>query len=167
MKNYTKSLILNLGLFIAGLFTIFSGMLIQTQYHIGNHGNISLTDTVLGIHYSGWSGIHKLSIVVLSFLMIFHFLLHWKWYKAIVTKRILHKNKEVITLTIVFTLVALTGFIPWVIDGLEGSQLMRKAFMEIHDKLAIVLSVYLILHVVKRLKWFSLAFGKITNKHSE
>jgi hypothetical protein len=33
--------------------------------------------------------------------------------------------------------------------------------IEIHDKITLILIVFLILHIIKRLKWFSSAFGKL------
>lgn len=162
MKKYTRSFIINLGLLISGLLTTFSGMLIQIQYHLGNPGNESANGCVLGINYSGWSGIHKIAIIMISILIVFHISLHWKWYKTVIAKRLLNKNRQIITLTIIFVSVAVTGFVPWIIDLLESSQTVRKAFIEIHDKLAIILSIYLILHVFKRLKWFFTTFEKMT-----
>lgn len=161
MNKNVKSFIVNTGLLISGVFAIFTGMLIQTQYHMGNHGNINFDKSVLEISYSDWSAIHKLTIIVLSIFIAFHFALHWKWYKAVIGKGLINKNIQVITLTILFTLVAITGFVPWFIDLQHGHQMIRKAFIEIHDKLAIVLSIYLILHVIKRMKWFFSTYKKI------
>ncbi|HBX52605.1 MAG: hypothetical protein A2W98_14535 [Bacteroidetes bacterium GWF2_33_38] len=158
--------IINLGLFILGIATVFSGMLIQVKYHMGNHGNIALNDYVFGINYQGWSAIHKISIVALSLLMIYHVYQHWKWYKVVITKKLIIKNQQVLILSLLFVLVAITGLIPWFIDLLNGDEMLRKGFIEIHDKLAIILSIYLILHIIKRLKWFFTTFQKMINKHS-
>jgi len=166
MEKYFNRFSINLCLLISGFFTVFSGILIQVKYHMGNHGNSSTNDPVFGLSYSEWSDTHKISIVVLSILMIFHLILHWKWYKIVIKKRLINKNKQVITLTILFVLVAFTGFIPWFIDLMKEDEMLRKAFIEIHDKLAIILSVYFILHVIKRLKWFFTTFEKMINKHS-
>jgi hypothetical protein len=132
---------------------------------MGNHGNKMLGKSVFGLNYSDWSYFHKVSIVILFILTVFHFSLHWKWYKTVIAKRLLNKNKQVITLTLIFALVAITGFIPWMIDLLEGSNIIREAFIEIHDKIAIILSVYFVLHITKRWKWFITAFEKMRNKH--
>lgn len=166
MGKYLNSFIVNLGLLISGFLTVFSGLLIQVKYHIGSHGTISTNDNTFGISYFGWSDIHKVSIVILSMLMIFHIGRHWKLYKIVITKRLVNKNIQVITLTILFVLVAITGLIPWFINLMKGDEMPRKAFIEIHDKLAIILSVYFILHVIKRLKWFCSTFENVINKHS-
>jgi hypothetical protein len=140
---------------------VFSGMLIQINYHMGNHGHIDIATVIMGIPYRGWSVIHKTSIVVFSVLMILHVVFHWKWYQTVVSKNMVAKNIQVISLTVVFVLVALTGIIPWIIDLRGGEEFTRKAFIEIHDKLALVLLVYLVLHLVKRLKWFWNTIGKL------
>ncbi len=166
MKNPFFRLTINLGLFLLGLLTVFSGLLLQVEYHLGKNGNIAINDNVFGVSYYGWSNIHKLSIVILSLLMIFHIYLHWKWYSVVIKKRLVSKNKQVLTLSVIFILVAITGFIPWIINWLEGSKMIRIVFIEVHDKLAIILSIYLILHVIKRLKWFLTTYEKLKNKHS-
>jgi len=154
----------NLSLLLIGSLMIFSGFLLQFEYHMGNQGEIDTNHSVLGIYYSGWSAIHKISIVLLSVLMIFHILQHWKWYTTVVKKRLVAKNKQVITLTIVFILVAISGYIPWFIHLSEGSELIRKIFIEIHDKLTLVLIIYLILHLIKRFKWFIATFDLLIKK---
>lgn len=156
--------IINLGLVVAGIATVFSGMLIQINFHMGNHGNIDINDRVLGINYHSWSGIHKISIVVLSLLMVYHVYQHWKWYKTVISKRLFSKNQQVLVLSLLFVLVAFTGIVPWLIDLLEGNKMIRKLLIEIHDKLTLILSVYFILHIAKRLKWFFITFEKIQKK---
>jgi hypothetical protein len=156
--------VINLGLIVAGIATVFSGMLIQINYHMGNHGNIDINDSVFGINYQSWSAIHKISIVVLSLLMVYHVYQHWKWYKTVISKRLFSKNQQVLILSILFMLAAFTGIIPWLIDLLEGNQMLRKLLIEIHDKLTLILTIYFILHIVKRLKWFFITFEKIQKK---
>ncbi|HRV32670.1 MAG TPA: DUF4405 domain-containing protein [Candidatus Paceibacterota bacterium] len=144
----------NIGLFLSGVFTMFSGMFIQLKYHIGNHNHIKTNQIVFNLDYKTWSYFHKISIVIFSLLMIFHFYQHWKFYKIVFTKKIITKNKQVIVLTLVFVFVAITGFIPWFIDVLNGNDIIRKSIIEVHDKIAIILTIYLILHIKKRIKWF-------------
>jgi hypothetical protein len=83
--------------------------------------------------------------------MIFHIVQHWKWYKIVVKKRLFAKNQQVLLLTLIFLVVAITGFIPWIINLCNGDQILRKTIIEIHDKIALILFVYLVFHVVKRL----------------
>jgi hypothetical protein len=105
MEKNINRFIVNLGLFVFGIASAFSGMLIQVKYHMGNHGNIAINDSVFGINYHGWSFVHKISIVVLSLLMIYHIYQHWKWYKIVITKRLLVKNQQVLIFSLLFVLV--------------------------------------------------------------
>lgn len=158
-KNLIARFTVNLGLLLFCSAMAFSGFLIQFEYHMGHHGEIDTGYRVLGIDYSGWSGIHQASAVVVSILMILHIVLDWKWYETIMRKKhLLAKNKQVITLAAVFALVALTGYVPWLVKMAGGPDPTRKLFIEIHDKLVFVLFVYLILHVIRRFKWFVAAF---------
>ncbi len=163
MEKLVNNFTVNLGLLLSGIATVFSGLLIQVNYHMGQHGNIDINNEIYGISYNGWSDFHKISIVLLSALMIVHIYRHWKWYTTVIRKKLKTKNRQVITLSALFLLVAVTGFTPWFIDLLKGDVLLRKLFIEIHDKLAILLSVYLILHIIKRLRWFFTTFSKIRN----
>lgn len=151
---------------------IISGLVLQLGFHIGSpneqhgHGMQSRTEhyeqvrgldvfnTVWGINYTNWSTLHKFAIVFFSIFMIYHFLIHWKWYKGVVNKHLINKNIQVTTLSILFLLVAVTGLVPWLIDLFGSSYILRLIFIEIHDKLALILVVYLILHIIKRNRWF-------------
>lgn len=166
MGKIINRFIINLGLFISGFAMVFSGMLIQVKYHMGNNGSLKSNDFVFGINYDGWSDIHKISIVVFSALTIYHIYQHWKWYKIVVTKKLISKNQQVLIFSLFFVLVAITGLIPWFIDLLKGDEMLRKVFIEIHDKFAIILSVYMVLHIIKRLKWFFNTFVEMRNKLS-
>lgn len=155
-----KKLIINLGLFFLAIFAMFSGLLIQIEYHIGNHSGNPIDKNVLGLGYLDWSFFHKYFIVILTVSVSIHFSFHWKWYKTVISKRFVSKNMQVLTLTVIFASVTITGIIPWVIDISDGNQISRKAFIELHDKIAIFLSIYFILHILKRLKWFISVFEK-------
>jgi hypothetical protein len=93
--------------------------------------------------------------------MIYHIILHWKWYKAVITKNLIAKNKLIITLSIVFLLVAITGYLPWLIKLSGGNDSLRIVFIEIHDKIALIFLINLILHVSSRTRWFITTFDKL------
>ena len=73
----------------------------------------------------------------------------------------MRKNSQVITLSLLFLMVAVTGLLPWSIDLSGGTTILRLLFIEIHDKLALVLVIYLVLHVIKRYKWFMITYAKL------
>jgi len=161
MKKIALNLIVNLGLLLGGFLMVFSGLLIQVEYHIGSHGYIDTNKMVFGLDYSMWSDIHTFSAIFVSIVMVFHFIKHWKWYKAILNKKLFAKNKQVLILTLVFIMVAVTGLIPLIIKLSNGDEVIRKTFIEIHDKITLILFGYLVFHVGKRLKWYYINLMKL------
>ncbi|MCF8295703.1 MAG: DUF4405 domain-containing protein, partial [Bacteroidales bacterium] len=152
---------INTGLFLAGIGTAFSGMLIQIKYHMGHHGAPHPNDSVLGLNYGNWADIHKIWIVILSVLMIYHLQSHWKWYQVVFRKRLIARHQQVLAFTMLFLLAALTGFTPWIMNLFGISHLYRKTIIEIHDKIAIFLTIYLILHLLKRFRWYLSSLRKL------
>ena len=179
-KTRNRFLINNL-LLLCGIAMIVSGLTLQVGCHMASselhHGKgdkiqlqslnyeqergIDTLKTVLGINYYEWTTIHKLVIVFFSLLMICHFCIHWKWYKGVIEKHLFSKNIQVFTLTIIFLLTALTGLTPWGIELSGSKNSWRFIFIEIHDKLTLVLIIYLILHLVKRSKWFKVTYFRL------
>jgi len=170
-----NTFIINTLLLVSGIVMVFSGLIMQLGFHVGgseNHQNvqaiqnyeqgrgIDTSKLVCGFSYHEWSITHKYAIVLFSLIMLYHLYLHWNWYKIIVKKHLITKNVQVILLTILFFGVAITGLVPWFIDLSGSISLMRFGFIEIHDKIAIILFVFLILHVNKRKKWFVNVFRK-------
>jgi len=146
---------------LCGIATIFSGLTIMFHFHMGHPGAISSTDTFWGLHYFSWSMAHKVFVISLTLLIAYHILLHWKWYKNVLQKKLLTKNRQVLLLTIIFTIAFLTGFIPWLHQLTNVRDITRRFLLEIHDKNGIVLIVFLILHVSKRFKWFKDTYVKL------
>jgi len=181
LKSKTlRRFIINNLLLLGALITVVSGLILQLGFHMGNHQRKDLSfhsesmayeqvreidpnKEVWGFSYSDWSTIHKTVIIIFSVLMIYHFCIHWKWYKGVFTKHLLGKNQQVIVLTILFLIVAITGIVPWIIDLTGGTVNSRTLFIEIHDKITFVLIVYFILHIIKRTKWYTTTFKKLQN----
>lgn len=159
-----------------------SGLVLQLGFHFGGGGRqrhfnraahavvgeiekpqcIDSFKTVWGISYTGWSSIHKFAIALFLIFMVYHIFVHWNWYNGVFKKRLIGKNKQVIILSGIFILVAITGLIPWFIDSTFSDYALRKAFIEIHDKIALVFVVFLILHTFKRATWFYKAYLGMT-----
>lgn len=152
-NNIVIGLLTNVCLLSTSSVMVLSGLVIQIHYHMKH---LEKNCLILGIDYFEWSDVHKISIVIVSILAIIHIILHWQWYKAVVQKKKYSKHHLVVQLTVVFLLVAITGYLPWLIDMADGSYTTRKTFIEIHDKLALFLFLHIIIHVAKarRLKWF-------------
>ena len=158
MRKTAANLTVNLVLLLGGLIMAFSGFLIQIEYDIGGR---NANERVLGFVYSTWYEVHIFSSIFVVVIMIFHIIQHWKWYKIVFKKRLIARNRQVLFLSLIFLLVAITGLIPWGINLGNGNQTMRETIIEIHDKIAILLFFYLVFHVVKRFKWYNTAYKKI------
>lgn len=176
-SNAFRAFLINNLLLLSGLGMILSGLTLQFGFHMGEHRNrnigfhqplqyeqireIDMVKKVWGLNYSEWATTHKVAIVLVSILVMYHIYTHWKWYKGVISKNLLMKNKLVITLSALFLLVAITGLVPWFLDLSGSTNILRIHFIEIHDKLALILFVYLVLHVTKRFKWFAITFDKL------
>jgi len=178
-KRTFNNFIVNNFLLISGLAMMFSGLVLQIGFHMGGHQEdtpfvqlqtipyeqlraIDVTKIICGFNYPDWSAIHKTVIVLFSLFMIYHTYVHWKWYKGVITKHLIGRNRQIFILSVLFLFVAVTGLIPWVIDLTGGTDSLRMHFIEIHDKITLILIGFLILHIIKRLKWFSSAFEKMS-----
>lgn len=171
---------INNGVLVSGVLTVISGLVLQLGFHFGHgrqmheplheanyeqmRGFASAPD-VWGFSYSEWSVLHKSAILVFALLMIIHICLHINWYKAMFSGKAWRKNRQTIILSVLFILTAFSGLIPWFVDLLAGSDDARLELIEIHDKLALLLVVFLILHVAKRQKWFGSTFSKLADRN--
>jgi ferredoxin len=165
-KTIKLALIVNIGLLIFGFAMSFSGFVIQLKYHMGHNSGLESDNSVLGLGYYNWTNIHKTSIIIFSIFMTYHFFMHLKWYKTIMIKKLVARNRLQIILSIIFILVAITGYIPWIINLSGGSEIARKFVIEIHDKIAIFLFLLLTIHLTTRIKWYINTLYKLNNKHS-
>lgn len=177
---FNKFLINNLLLFF-GLVMILSGLALQVGFHMatphdhhtGTHEvqfhsmqyeqlrQIDTDKIVYGFNYHAWSTIHKFAIVFFSLFIIYHTYIHWKWYEGVITKHLIKKNRQVLILSVLFIFVAVTGLVPWFIDLSGNTSILRIILIEIHDKLALLLIFFLVLHIIKRVKWFTAAYIKL------
>ena len=159
MKSTFSGLTINLGLIVFGMFSIFSGYLLQIGYHLQNQGTTT-NDKLLGLNHYGWSASHKISVTILLLFLVYHLYQHRKWYNAIVKKRLFAKNRQVLSLSLIFILTAITGFTPWILVWHEGNEMIRNTIIEIHDKLAIFFTVYFVLHIRRKFKRIIGSFEK-------
>jgi hypothetical protein len=178
-NNLFRRFWINNGLLVSGALTVISGLVLQFGFHIG-HGRqmhepghetnyeqmrgFSSAPDVWGFGYSEWSVFHKYAIVLFALLMIIHIYLHMNWYKAVFSGKVWRKNRQVIILSVLFILTAFSGLIPWFVDLLAENGDAHFGLIEIHDKLALILVVFLVLHVAKRQKWFGSTFSKLAGK---
>lgn len=138
-------------LLLTGTIASLSGIAIQIGYHVGSPDSITKASrTILGFGYADWSVIHKLAIVIFALSGIYHIYVRRKWYKAVLKKPLLRKqNRQVLLLSVFFILSAITGLIPWVIDSFGSTQTVRIIFIEIHDKISLILVIFMVLHIIR------------------
>jgi hypothetical protein len=180
-QQIVNSFIINSLLFVFVLVMILSGLFLQQGFHridageqrIGFHEvqhqsmqyeqvrGIDLNKIVWGFDYPVWSTIHRSSIVFFSLLIMYHIYAHRIWYKRVISKNLIRKNIKMITLSALLSLVAITGFASWFVDLSGKTVMLRIIAIEIHDKLALLLIVFLMLHIVKRAKWFFTVHEKL------
>lgn len=163
-------------LIVSGLMMVFSGLIMQVGFHMGGHTEniqgatyaesraIDPDRVVCGLTYNGWSHTHKGFIVIVTLLLLYHLYTHWNWYMGVFKKGLIRKNWLTLTLCLLFLIVAVTGVVPWIIDSFGGSTAVRTGFIEIHDKLTLLLILFLIIHVIKKIPWYRTAFRKLTNR---
>jgi hypothetical protein len=172
-KNMLLSFVLNCFLILSALLTSISGLILQMGFHVGGHHGhgenthsqinnsqdrirtFDLENKVMGLNHGEWSLFHKITIVIFTLLIIYHLYKHWNWYKGVISKKLLGKNKQVMILSVLFLISALTGLIPWFMGFAESKNILRMVLIELHDKISLILIVFLILHLIKRAKWFT------------
>lgn len=141
-----------MSLILFGFISIYTGFVLMIEFHMGSHGTINQIQTHLGFSYSSWALFHKIAILIFSSLFLIHLYLNLKLYSIMFRKRLFKKNKQIIILSALFIIVAISGYLPWLISLRSESNIIRKILIEIHDKFSIIFSIYLILHVVNRIK---------------
>jgi len=160
-RNAFFKFVLNISLVIAALAMVFSGFMIQFNYHMGHHGLIAAMEKVWGLDYYQWSGLHKISVVLISALVIIHLFWHYQWFKTMITKKLIARNRQVILFLLIFLFTAFTGYTAWFYAQFDDGEFQRKLFIEIHDKITLILLVFLVLHIVKRRNWFVNAYKRL------
>lgn len=139
-KHYTPfAKMVYISLLLSTMALIFTGFAIQFRYHMGNHGYIEVNDTFIGMGYHTWSLMHKTISVIFAVTVTVHIYLRRKFLK--------HNRKTAIIL--ILTITALTGFFAWCCSFSESMELVRKALIEIHDKITLILSLVMIVHLLR------------------
>ena len=165
MKNTINQFLVNIGLIIFGILSMFSGILMKVGFHGGPHGD-GINPVVLGLNHHDWSLFHKVSSIVLSLLMIYHIYKHWKWYKNVLAKKLFRKNIQVLIFSVLFILVTITGLTSWGIHLFEGDRALRRTIIEFHDRSSMILSIFLILHIVTRIKWYFKTYKQLRKNNA-
>lgn len=154
MKTKLTNLFINTALLSSGISASFTGFLLLIKYHLHERISLNTNEIITDNSYYILSSLHKFIVILLSIFIIIHFYRHLKWYGTVLCKKLFSGNKYLLLLTVFFCLVAFSGFISWTINLLADSESFKINFIEIHDKIAILLFVLLTVHIVKKRKWF-------------
>ena len=146
-RKKSTGLIISLSaLFAMGWLTV-SGFVLLSFHARG----LLEADRIGSMDKSEWLNLHKIGALATAVLVGWHLLRHRVWIRRIPFKSIGFRsvNRSSSLLFHTWNVTATTGLIPWLLP--LASTGIRFALVEIHDKLGIVLTVFLILHLVR--KW--------------
>ncbi len=163
LKKSTVFFYLDAIIFFPFVIMAFSGLLIQHSYHLEH---LADTVSVLGLNRSGWLLLHKITAVMSMAGLSIHVSLHMNWLKAVLLKKLYKKPNRTIKITLwllfLTTVTALTGFYAWLIAPTVH---VRHDYIEIHDKIGIILSILFILHIINHWRWIIHTFSDIRGKN--
>ncbi len=146
--------VLNYGLLVCGAAACLTGVMMQIGYHIGVADRAAVVHKqVWGLNYAQWQASHEITATLFFVLSLIHIYKHRKWYKGVIERRVFKRNRELLLFSVLFCLSAILGFLPWLISC-KDEQLLRHTLIEIHDKISIVLLIFIVLHIVKRWRCF-------------
>lgn len=161
-KKSTALIYVNAIIFFPFLILAFSGLLLQHNYHLEHMAD---TVSVLGLNRSGWLLLHKITAVLSAAGVSLHVSLHINWLKAVFLKKLYKKPNRNIQITLWLLILAaatiLTGIYPWLF---APTAQIRHNFIEIHDKIGILLAILFILHKINHWRWFTHTFSHIRGK---
>lgn len=160
MKTIKSNFIINGSLILISTAMIFSGLYLQIKYHL-NLGSTEIDKEVPLAGFLLWSNIHTISSLAFSMFIIIHIYMHRKWFQTIYRKKLLKKNRRPLILSLVTIVVAITALVAWISKITMENSEIRTIFVEIHDKIAVVLIVLLFMHVIKRKKWYFKTYRKL------
>lgn len=130
----------------------FIGILIQANYHIGHKADSFL---VYGFDRGFWNNLHIFVTALFLIGLIYHSVLNFRTIKTLFQSRIKSLPKGFgisrILLLIMF-LTSLSGIFS-LIFNIAGEFQIRFHFLEIHDKLGLLLVVLFLVHFIQHFKW--------------
>lgn len=127
-----KKFVIKWILIIAFSMVAFSGI----SLHIAGHGNNPWI-------WHNWAVFHILISFLFFIFLIFHITTHRRWYKGIIKNGIGRKSKITIVLSIIFSLVSITGM---VLLGINGANSDIGLW---HYRIGIITTVLSVGHILK------------------
>ena len=124
-----------------------SGLVLQVEYHLHH---VPDTAPAFGLDRHGWLALHKTAAVISLACMAHHCAHHWRFIASVTKKKLYRKkiSRAMVSyyLFIIFIPTALTALVSWLF--LTGHA--RFMIVEIHDKLALLLTAVFLTHLATR-----------------
>lgn len=146
MKKEYRTL-LNITNIIGGAIIIFTGVLIQLNYHMHHLPDNSL---ILGFDRISWRWIHTLSSIFFLIWLIYHNWINLKTIKAFFLSKKKSPKYHLLSIILlgILLLMAITALLA-LANNLLDNQEQRFTYIEIHDKIGILMSILLIIHFIQ------------------
>jgi len=154
MNKSLNKIALNWTTFLSCALLVISGFIIQINFHIGD------SELALGMTRETCEFFHKISSLIAGICISIHITNNYKWYRTVIKNSLFKRNIALTILTLFFIATALSGYAPWVMDALFGTNQIRNVIIEIHDKIGIIFTAFLLIHLQKKIRL--IAFRKRT-----
>ena len=158
-----KNVLIDLFLIVLGIIVVLTGFQLVLNYHAHR---LLKHSVVWGLNYYNWYYIHLVSSIAFVISVVIHVVLHVGWYKNLLKGNLVNYRPTLI-ITLLFILTSLTSFVPFVIKHVSKTKgdLSNYAFLmiELHDKMGILFTIFLILHFVRQNDSFEQIFKNIFN----
>lgn len=148
--------LINIGLLTTGLAALVSGFLIQFCYHMGHQASSGASGassaagrTVWGWDHATWAVFHQIASALMLAFAAWHLLLNRKPLFATLRRGGAWRGRGPLLFTL-FTLAVATSLSAWAVGAIFDYRFAERAFVEIHDKVVLPMSVLLVLHVWER-----------------
>lgn len=159
MKKLSTHFTMNILLLLAAFTAVFSGMLMGASFH-----GASLAEKmtpVLGLNGPEWMRMHRISAALFVIFFIYHGVIHTTIINNIIKKKLFSKNIPTLIMGFFITITILTALASVIIGLTNGDDAIRHSLMAIHTKAAPISAIFMILHILKRIKWFKTTAAKL------
>lgn len=148
-RSRQKTFPINRALWVLGMATLLSGLMIQYQYHLRNSPGET---TFFALNRPAWNTLHVWASLLFSGVVALHAWAHRKWYGNVWKRNFPAQQRPTVLLTALTFLVVVSGSIPLFMLYSGGNPTVRLSLIELHDKLAILFIIVVVCHSVKRFK---------------
>lgn len=161
IRKTEMSFIISAILLLPMLITLFSGLVLIFAFHQHHH---SITEFWGGDRIF-WRTRHIAFSIISSGILIYHLRYIIKKFTQVIRfKKIGKSRNKVSALSFWFFFICgLTGYIGWIIGAFSEDLFPRIFFVEIHDKLGLLLFVFALIHIIRKLKPTYKVLGKIVS----